>query len=294
MKPQSIKSYPKKLLLKKPIKVAGNQITEREILELEIQTDSGALWSEISHLNGLHGFTLADFLKKIQDDLTGYKDWSDQLSYPIDVALFSLASPKLESGSIYINGYYDLSMSEEAPAFHCLKVKIGRSNFDNEIERLKSLKKRNLRLDANRSLNQKQFKSFIENIKHYDYFEEPFQNKEDFKTFPNEKFALDENVEDLDLQALPQITTFVLKPTLLGMAKTISLIEKAKIMGKRVVISSTFEGEIGLTALAKIALHVDLTLGHKEQHGLGTISFLKDPLKNLRISIDDNSIALNF
>lgn len=293
MKILSIKTKEIQVSYKEPIKVAGHTFNSRSGYELEVETDKGSISSELCLLKDFHPSTYSEALSAYAD-LDSYENWPNDIKFPIEAALLGLSSPKLNNGTVAINGYYDPSVSTSIPDIDCLKVKIGRNDLSEDKELLKKLSDKRLRLDANQSLSDGSFKEYAKLVSEYDYFEEPFLNIDSFKKFNSYKFALDENVQNEELQSLPQVTTFVLKPSLLGLSKTLALIEKAKILGKRVVISSTFEGEHGLINLLRICSYTDQYLGHREEHGLGTIRFLSDSLKNLGICAVNKSINIDF
>lgn len=292
MKLLEVKTSAKKIKYKGSFSVAGVKIEKRDAYNISVKTDLGTATSELSLLENFHSVSYSECLAAYSGNLKNYKEWHPQIKYPIEAALFTLANNTDSCDGVALNGYYDPSADTKVPDLDCLKLKIARTALEDEIKLLKSLKDKFLRLDANQKLDSEKFQSYLNILENYDYFEEPFSDVKQILNFPNERFALDENVENEELQVLPQVVTFVIKPSLLGLEKTILLISRAKSLGKRIVISSTFEGEEGLISLIKIAQYVDNQLGNREFHGLGTIRFLEPPLKSIIISVVNNTAIL--
>tara|TARA_Y100000590_G_scaffold263893_1_gene296380 strand:- start:237270 stop:238154 length:885 start_codon:yes stop_codon:yes gene_type:complete len=284
----------KKIIYKKPVNVAGKIYNEREIFELEVYTDHGTTHTELSLIDNLHQSTYREALNSYINP-ENFINWHREIKYPIEAALFQISQPGNRIANIRVNSYLDPSIERKSiHQEHTYKVKIGRGSIDSDVELLKGLEHKCLRLDANRTLSSPEFEKYLQVLENYDYFEEPFSDIKDYNLFPNERFALDENIENLELQKLTSVKAFVIKPSLLGLEKTLQLIKTAKNLGKRVVISSTFEGEIGHLSLGRIASYSDNYLGYREEHGLGTISFLSDSLKIIGICVVKNGIELKF
>lgn len=282
------------LSYKNTIVVSGEGFSSRSVYNLIIETSIGVSETELSLIKNFHNATYSEALDLYSKEPNKYKNWHHQISFPIEMGLFQLVKPECHTGEILLNGYFDPSQQKSPPGFNTIKIKVGRDSYDKEKLYLKSVEDKRLRIDANMSFDIEKFEKYLPHVFHYDYFEEPFSNPELIKNYPNEKFALDENVENEELQKLPQVVAFVIKPSLLGFGKSINLIEKAKKLGKRAVISSTFEGETGHLCLARLAFYSDQYLGSRECHGLGTIAFLSNNLKKLGICEANGSISLTF
>lgn len=276
-----------------PISVAGRTYKCRKAYRLNIKTDSGEALSELALFENFHNQNYIDCLNAYSE-IDGFDQWPAQMRYPVEAALFSLSTMEYDHADILINGYIDPSFDGDIPKMNCLKLKINRSTYKDDMKIINKIDQDGLRLDANMSLSSEEFKKYLDGLKDYDYFEEPFKNIEDIHQYPQERFALDENVLNEKFHSLKQVTTFVLKPSILGLDKTIEMIHKAKILGKSVVISSTFESELGLLNLCKIAHYSDRYLGHTGFHGLGTISFLKAKLDILRINNTEKGLQISF
>ncbi|MFT6604581.1 MAG: hypothetical protein ACJARO_002104, partial [Bacteriovoracaceae bacterium] len=231
-----------------------------------------------------------DLFKSPED----YLKWPEEVKYSFESAIFLAHYKEKLSSTIYLSPYFDPSLSKDGPSLSYTKIKIGRQDVALDKKLLKNIDSKKIRLDSNRSLDFESFKELTSDLKDYDYFEDPFKNPKLMINFPNERFALDESVLDDELWKLKQVTTFVLKPSALGLGNTIELIKIAKQLGKRVVISSTFESEAGHLTLAALGAYSDMALGYREHHGLGTISLLEAPLSQCQLMIKDNSAELKF
>lgn len=167
-----------------------------------------------------------------------------------------------------------------------LKIKIGRIDLVDEIsiintiinETSSSLK---LRLDGNQNLTDEQMIYLCENINlnRIEYFEEPTSDilkllklirKEQLNIF----LALDESLEKFDLSKdLPkEITHLIIKPNLVGgISRTIHYLNMKY---KKVVLSSSFESEIGMNYISLLAQYQTDNFQQVEA-GLDTLKFFK-------------------
>lgn len=278
---------------KNSISVGNTSFTRREVLAIEFSADGQAFKTELNLVEGFHLTTYKEALELFETP-TDYLKWPEEVKYAFEVAIFKAHYLEKLNDKIYISPYSDPSHGPNAPALAYAKVKLGRQSIAKDQEFLKSLSSPKPRLDANKTLEFESFKELAKVSKDYDYFEDPFINPKLMINFPHERFALDESVLDDELWKLKQVTTFVLKPSALGLGNTIELIKLAKQLKKRVVISSTFESEQGHQTLAALAAYSDMALGYREHHGLGTISLLKAPLTWCQIEIKDLSAELKF
>ncbi len=110
----------------------------------------------------------------------------------------------------------------------------------------------------------------------FDYVEEPFQNPNDLAQFPH-PLAVDESFpQDLSLEqleSLPTLKALIYKPTIQGgMLHCLPLCAWAAKRGVEVVLSSSFESDLGLAHVALIAHRLSL----KAPVGIGTYYFLNE------------------
>lgn len=283
----------RKIEYKNQVVVGSHSFSEREILFIEFSADGQEFKTELNLVEGFHLTSYKEALGLIESP-ENYANWPEEVKYAFESAIFTSHYLDKLNDSIYLSPYKDPSVEASKVDLDYPKIKIGRQELSEDKEVLKDLKIKTARIDSNKSLEFEKFKELASIIDNYDYFEDPFINAKFMVNFPNERFALDESVLDDELWKLKQVTTFVLKPSALGLGNTIELIKLAKQLNKRVVISSTFESESGHITLAAIAAYSDTALGYREHHGLGTIALLKTPLSQCQIEVRDNSAVLKF
>lgn len=137
-----------------------------------------------------------------------------------------------------------------------------------------------LRLDLNRRWTLDESISLCRHYPqdHFNYLEEPCSNPEDLHHFPY-PFALDETLTDhYDLAPflqLDQLKALIIKPTLL------SPIDPFLNLGKQVVITSSFEGPLGITQLKRLILRLGL---QNTLHGLDTLRYMDEEVDHGRMS----------
>ena len=140
-----------------------------------------------------------------------------------------------------------------------------------------------LRVDANRSWTLDEALAFAKGVKgaSIDYLEEPLKDPAllaDFVAQTKMPIALDETLYKNEIESvdLKTISTFVIKPTLIGaLAKLQRLVKVANEHGIQIVISSSFESNLGLRQLTQLA-----AAWHKEgcPAGLDTARFFLENL----------------
>jgi O-succinylbenzoate synthase len=119
-----------------------------------------------------------------------------------------------------------------------------------------------LRLDANQVWSFEQAVTFAEGITGcgIEYIEEPLFDSNrlmEFAASTGLPVALDETLVGLkphEISAFGEIKAVILKPTMLGgLEHAAAMAREAKKLGLKVIISSSFESSLGLTALAHLA-----------------------------------------
>lgn len=180
--------------------------------------------------------------------------------------------------------------------YRAIKLKVGASDLEEDIEKVKAVseaiqRKALLRLDANQSWDFDQALRFGKAIgpAAVEYIEEPFdfaQGKPFADTSKISEFyhettipvALDESIPSLDfemIQSIEGVEVLIIKPTLWGgLERTWQLVKNAKKSGIRVIISSSFETGLGLTALASLACGIS----HNVPIGLDTLKWFEKDL----------------
>ncbi len=181
------------------------------------------------------------------------------------------------SNKIAINGLLQSSLSDWVPeadfligeGYKTLKIKVGRINSVLEARGIKEIREHvgpdiKLRLDSNRSWDLETAIAFGEAVKsaNIEYIEEPIENPAELPRFFDAcevPFAFDETLHQIvdptiSFEAYTGLKAFVLKPTLIGCtARFIALVNQAKEQGIMPVISSSYESDVGLAALAQLA-----------------------------------------
>jgi o-succinylbenzoate synthase len=120
-----------------------------------------------------------------------------------------------------------------------------------------------LRLDANQSLLRSELAGTFERLSGYhpEFVEEPLAEPRaaELAELPC-GWALDESLQHLDsrqleiLSSAPGCRALVLKPTCLGLGRSLSLAALVLAQGKAAVVSHSFEGPLGWRACAELAI----------------------------------------
>jgi O-succinylbenzoate synthase len=158
-----------------------------------------------------------------------------------------------------------------------IKVKVGREILDNDINNINKIlqltdNKQTLRLDANQSWTLDQATRFFTNVpaERIEFIEEPlkvsatndFENYKNWSTSINTSFALDEQVQNPDFKLIPiqGLSTIVIKPMLIGLKRTLEMVDKIKDLGINIVISSSYESSLTLNFLYQLSAQLPNTL----------------------------------
>lgn len=162
------------------------------------------------------------------------------------------------------------------------KLKVSNLTFEEAFHVIYKLKDTfHLRIDVNRAWKTEDALQFFAQFSQdaFDYVEEPFQNPHDLKLFTH-PLAVDESFpQDLsleELEALPMLKALIYKPTLQGgLAGCLPLQKWAEKRGITIVLSSSFESDVGLANIAEMAKRLSL----KAPIGIGTYHFLEQYLR---------------
>jgi len=188
--------------------------------------------------------------------------------------------------------------------FDTFKIKVGRDNPYDDFELLESIRNTFgydifLRLDANQKWSSDEAIEYLERFKDYviEFVEEPCRYTcSTFKTIEESyiPIALDESIKDMleDKSAFENCKAefLIVKPMITGgIFSTIHLIESAKQVGKKTIISSSFESVIGKSALVMLA---SLT-NHSFAHGLDTSELFENDLCQDPYAIKNSQIGFN-
>ncbi len=189
--------------------------------------------------------------------------------------------------------------------YKVVKIKVGAGQPEEEIEYINYLALKlgeavSLRLDANRGWDFKQAVHFLIQVKdqNIEYIEEPLAefNPHFYARLRSEiclPIALDESLSKLpDTESLllyEWLDILIIKPSLQGgIHRSLCLIEKASAAGKKTVVTSLLETEIGIAALLHLAACLpDPVL----PCGLDTLRYFKD-YQTQMVSVANSRISL--
>ncbi|KAE8438929.1 o-succinylbenzoate synthase [Vreelandella piezotolerans] len=264
------------LALTRPLTLNGERLTQREGLLVNIDGQ----WGEIAPLPGFSCETLAQAeaealaylaafergevptpqLASVQFGLgCARRAWPERL--PQSPAPYPLLQGT--PAHLMIEIEVRLKAWRTAPPER-LKLKVARYPINEELALIKRISERlpttRLILDANGGFTREQARRFCAGLPpgQIDYLEEPCAALTDTQAVAEATgvpFALDETLSrQRPWQAHPQLAALVIKPTLIGsLAACQALVERARALGLRVVVSSSFESELGLELLSRLA-----------------------------------------
>ena len=188
--------------------------------------------------------------------------------------------------------------------YQSVKLKIGRGLLEDDITFIRTLFAVlpfgvAVRLDANRAWTTAEAERFAAGIvgSRIEYVEEPLQDNSEIPALIRETalpVAVDETLRETSpekFQLFDGLKAIVLKPTLMGgfeICRTLS--QKANEAGVKVVISSSFETSVGLSALA----HFVASLGDRQTaHGLDTARLFAEDVLPESIPVTAGRIHLD-
>jgi O-succinylbenzoate synthase len=209
--------------------------------------------------------------------------------FGLEVALLSLRAACCGGGlsdlladvpteSVHTNGLISGSMESvlaeaifmRKAGYRAVKLKVGRRRVREDVEIVQRVGEAlgggvSLRLDANRAWGYGEALEFAREISgtRIEYVEEPLSAPARLGELRREwglPVALDESLVGMGLEDLGQhayARAIVLKPTLLGgVSRVLGLAERAKALGMAAVVSSSYEGGVGMGALVALAASV--------------------------------------
>jgi len=270
----------------------------RKGILIKLTDDQGKTASaEVSPLPGNSSETIEDALMQLRllerqitttwwtkQTLEALKNLSlyPSVHFGVESALLDLLDPIEEASSTLKYALLLGSPSEiEARAdevysqgFRQAKVKLGHLSLEDAIQIVEKLTKRfHLRIDLNQKWPLGQTLALCKQIpgSELEYIEEPAKDPKELLDFPF-PFALDETLRQgvplapfLKLKALKAL---IVKPTLLyPFTPLLSL-------GKRIVLTSSFEGTIGIRQIERLSRRHHL---HFTYHGLDSLRYFETP-----------------
>ncbi|MCK5124778.1 MAG: o-succinylbenzoate synthase [candidate division Zixibacteria bacterium] len=188
--------------------------------------------------------------------------------------------------------------------YQAVKIKVGCQNINDEIEGVKQLSQHlnnaiSIRLDANKGWNYEESLKALKELSDcpIEYLEEPgCQSVEQIQSLRDETgvgIALDESLGSLEKCLLAAESdlcdVIILKPAVLGgLANTIKAYNKITELGKKVVVTSMLETEIGLASQLHVCASLSETL---PPCGLDTLNLFEKPEARLS-SVNNGAIQL--
>lgn len=271
---------------------------KRKGLLLQLKSKNGKeSWGEIAPLDG---FSKESF-EKATDELVHElphllcskwhpKNISPSVHFGIESAILELmlpTKPKPILVNALLNGSADdiYLQAKKLQHYKAIKIKVGHLDIKAAISLIKELltflpKDLLIRIDPNQSWLYEQAMHFARSFppNTFEYFEEPFASFEDYTSFPY-PIALDETIRQLPSDAffsLPYLYALIIKPTLIGgCTKLIPLLKQAKQKNIAFILSSSYESELGIGLLAKVAYRLQLP---EIPMGLDTYHLFKEKL----------------
>ncbi len=248
--------------------------------------------------------TPASFLKSDRNPLTEFTNLAPSASFGLEMALLNLwaacrgvALPDLQTDDpakiVYTNGLISGSVervlaeasSMAKEGYRAVKLKVGRRDVSEDVEIVRRAGEIlvggvSLRLDANRAWGFEEALEFALGVSgvRIEYVEEPLADAARLGDLAREwglPVALDESLvgmETIDLERHTYAAAVVLKPTLLGgVSRVLGIAERAKALGMAAIVSSSYEGGVGIGALVALAASVG-----EEPAGLDTYRALAE------------------
>ncbi len=285
------------------IPLTNGQIRSGALINItDEQGNSG--WGDIAPLPKLSKETLEEALQSLNQSRHEIIkiDWTAEnclkelaklkllpsTSFGLESALLAIISPlpefEVQSSALLMGSPTEIleqARLRHLEGYTLAKLKVSALSFKEAFCLINELKdKFRLRIDVNRAWTTSDSLRFFSqfSLDAFDYVEEPFQNPHDLAQFLH-PFAVDESFrEDLSLKQLesfPTLKAFIYKPTVQGgIAACLPLHEWTSKRGIALVLSGSFESDLGLAHIASIAHRLSLSA----PVGIGTYHFLSDRL----------------
>ncbi len=284
-----------------PIRTAHGTIHERHVLFVGVRSNGLVGWTEVAPLPGFGlPLDLDDIEVQIQTAADG--GWVTDLAASVidaarndlsarisDVPLGEYLAGRDVPTKIAVNATVGSNDADDVAAacrsaiesgYGAVKLKVGFASVAADFRRVAAARSAigpgtELRLDANQGFTFDEADQFLDSVAPFDIsmVEEPTANPHDIAALERRgiPLALDETLGSaadadrwIDSEGLAAV---VLKPAVCGgPIATVQLARAARSRGLRVIITSFFDGPVGLAAAA----HVAAACGDAGPHGLGT------------------------
>lgn len=283
---------------------------KRKGLLLQLKGKKGEeSWGEIAPLD----LFSEESFEQATDELLGElphllkEEWhpeflSPSVHFGIESALLDLLLP-ISPAPLLVNALIAGSPNEmriqakNLQDYRSVKIKVGHLNLDESISLVQELIPYlplgiQIRIDANQAWSFEEGLFFAKAfpLDTFEYFEEPFYSFDDYIPFPF-PIALDETVRFFPPESylsLPHLKALIIKPTLMGgCTKLLPLYRQAQEKGIAFILSSSYESELGIGLLAKLASRLKLP---PLPMGLDTYHLFKEPIFEETIQKDQGKL----
>ena len=218
---------------------------------IRLESEKGQIgWGEVAPLPGFSKETLEEAL---EDLIEGNDSDYPSVQWGHAAAMLDLMNP-IEVESIPVR-----KLRQD-------KIKIGHLSLVEAIQKIETLKP--VGVDMNQKWPLEDALILADHFPHLDYFEEPLKKGEDHAQFPH-PVALDESLRQSDISTYPNVKLHVIKPTLHGYPLP------KMVKGVDFILSSSYESEIGIYQIAKLAFRLKIPL---KPMGLGTCHLFEKSL----------------
>ncbi len=285
------------------IPLTTGQMRSGVFLQIFDENGNGA-WGEIAPLPKWSKETLPEALIQLnqkQDEILA-ANWTKEtclqelerlellpsVTFGLESALLSLLDPLAEhqvsTSALLMGSPHEILQQAKQrlqEGFISAKLKVSNLRFEEAAQVIHALKDQlRLRIDVNRAWNTEDSLRFFAQfpLDTFDYVEEPFSNPHDLAQFLH-PLAVDESYpHDLSLEEMesfPTLKALIYKPTMQGgMLGCMHLKQWAEKRGVEIVLSSSFESDLGLGYVASVAHRLSLPA----PVGIGTFHYLEKHL----------------
>ena len=279
-----------KLPLRKPLAVLGGDGVWRKgwIVGRFNHVRSQWEYGEVAPLPSFHQISMTD----VYTDLISVFKHDQPAKTALVQTLFDVWDTPKHTCDIKINSLLGSSQDSTNGQQTTVKIKLGRQSLNDDINWFSKLTSEHpsvtWRLDCNRQWSLEQLRHFWSccNTDRVEYIEDPLQDPRLIEQVPEIPIALDESLSDHSAMLdLPNVVAAIIKPTLhLGWQQLLH--DHPSVKG---VISSTFEGSLGLWGLGQLAQsHIDNGI-----HGLGTLNWFAEEVVEPPLTYTDRILRLN-
>ncbi|MDP1880950.1 MAG: o-succinylbenzoate synthase [Parachlamydiaceae bacterium] len=275
-------------------------------------------WGEIAPLPIWSHETLDECFQQIVEKISlilsiqwTISSWMEELnhlqlfpsvSFGLESALLSILSPQSKfqvSTCALLMGSCKQILDQATLRYHegytHAKLKVSHLSFEEAALIINQLKEKfRLRIDVNCAWKTEESLRFFSQFpcNTFDYVEEPFKNPNDLISFTH-PLAIDESFPNQItyefLEKIPKLKTIVFKPTLQGGShKCTFLFEWIKKRNLNLVLSSSYESDLGLASIATMANRLKLI----EPLGIGTFHFLTQKLCEFPLYFTNSNVII--